>query len=85
MSAGNWAAGEVEMLKRRVDTLEARLAKLEAPASAAGDTEALLTMEEKKSQAARCACHGSDDYCPCQNVADRATLLQRKRALTNDT
>jgi hypothetical protein len=26
------------------------------------------TDAEKKVQAARCGCRGSDDYCPCQNV-----------------
>lgn len=32
------------------------------------DDPALLTTEEKAQQAKKCACKGSDDYCPCQNV-----------------
>lgn len=35
--------------------------------------ERLLTPEEQKAQAARCGCHGADDYCPCQNVPDAKT------------
>ena len=58
---------------------------LGSSSSAADDAGALLSPEEQQAQAARCSCHGSDDYCPCQNVADRETRLQRKRPLTIDT
>lgn len=36
-----------------------------------------LTDAEMKAQASRCACRGSDDYCPCQNALDKATLAAR--------
>lgn len=32
-----------------------------------------LSPAEQWAQAARCACRGADDYCPCQNVPDRVT------------
>lgn len=41
-------------------------------------TEALLSIEEKRVQAKRCNCHGSDDYCPCQNAPDAETRRARK-------
>ncbi|WP_267550298.1 hypothetical protein [Rhizobium rhizogenes] len=36
-----------------------------------------LSFEEMRDQAKRCACLGSDDYCPCQNVPDRETKVAR--------
>lgn len=42
------------------------------------DCETCLTEVEKRAQAARCACRGSDDYCPCQNAPDRITDLGRQ-------
>lgn len=39
----------------------------------------LLHHEEMVEQAQRCACHGVDDYCVCQNVPDRTTRLKRLR------
>lgn len=36
-----------------------------------------LSIEEMRQQAKRCACLGSDDYCPCQNVPDRETRAAR--------
>lgn len=35
-----------------------------------------LTSDEMKEQAARCGCHGGDDYCPCQNEPDRVTRVR---------
>lgn len=46
---------------------------------------ALLTNSEKIDQATRCGCKGVDDYCPCQNVADRETVTRRNSSLTIDT
>jgi hypothetical protein len=40
-------------------------------------TEPNLTVAEQKAQAARCACRGVDDYCPCQNTPDRVTRQYR--------
>lgn len=37
-----------------------------------------LTEVEKAEQAKRCSCRGFDDLCPCQNVPDRQTLLDRR-------
>lgn len=37
-----------------------------------------LTDAEQKAQATRCACHGSDDYCVCQNVPDATTKAERR-------
>lgn len=37
-----------------------------------------LSLAEKKAQGARCRCHGSDDYCPCQNRPDGTTLRERR-------
>jgi hypothetical protein len=42
--------------------------------------DACLSNAEQKAQAARCGCKGSDDYCPCQNVADRETIKTRLEA-----
>ncbi|MBB5040849.1 hypothetical protein [Shinella fusca] len=39
--------------------------------------EAGLSFEEQKAQGQRCACNGSDDYCPCQNVPDAETRSLR--------
>lgn len=39
-----------------------------------------ITPAEQQSQAARCACRGADDYCPCQNTPDRQTLKDRSDA-----
>lgn len=36
-----------------------------------------LTAVEQASQASRCACRGTDEYCPCQNTPDCLTLRQR--------
>ena len=36
-----------------------------------------LSVEEQKAQAERCGCRGIDDYCPCQNSPDSATLRLR--------
>jgi len=36
-----------------------------------------LSIEEMRQQAKRCACLGSDDYCPCQNVPDQQTIAAR--------
>lgn len=36
-----------------------------------------LTTAELRAQGQRCGCHGSDDYCVCQNVPDRVTLSER--------
>ena len=36
-----------------------------------------LSAPEQKAQGSRCGCRGADDYCPCQNTADRETLLGR--------
>jgi hypothetical protein len=33
-----------------------------------------LSIIDQIEQGDRCPCGGSDDYCPCQNVADRETL-----------
>lgn len=41
-------------------------------------SEPCLTSDEQKAQAARCACRGADDYCPCQNAPDRTTIEARK-------
>jgi hypothetical protein len=51
-------------------------AALEAAAAA----DACLSDAEQKAQAARCGCKGSDDYCPCQNAADRETIKARLSA-----
>jgi hypothetical protein len=40
-------------------------------------TEPLLTVAEQKTQAVRCGCRGSNDYCPCQNTPDRVTRQYR--------
>ena len=40
-------------------------------------TEACLSTAEQKAQAERCGCRGTDDYCTCQNVADRITKAAR--------
>lgn len=42
------------------------------------DDEPCLSVGEQAAQAARCACRGADDYCPCQNAPDRETLAHRK-------
>jgi len=42
--------------------------------------EPCLSPDEKAAQAARCACRGVDDYCPCQNAADRQTKKDRRDA-----
>ncbi len=42
--------------------------------------EDCLTDDEKKAQANRCACRGSDDYCACQNEPDRLTVEVRAAA-----
>jgi hypothetical protein len=47
------------------------------PEFPARDVDAGPTLAEKKAQAARCPCHGSDDYCPCQNRADATTIALR--------
>lgn len=39
-----------------------------------------LSDGEMAVQAKRCACRGSDDYCPCQNAPDRQTQKERKDA-----
>jgi hypothetical protein len=39
-----------------------------------------LTDAEQKAQGARCGCHGADDYCVCQNVADATTRAERATA-----
>lgn len=39
-----------------------------------------LSVKEQKAQAERCGCHGTDDYCPCQNSPDSATLRLRAAA-----
>jgi hypothetical protein len=44
------------------------------------DAPVSLTLAEQKAQAARCPCHGSDDYCPCQNRPDATTLRERGSA-----
>jgi len=42
------------------------------------DDEPCLSRDEQKAQAQRCPCGGADDFCPCQNVADRQTRAKRK-------
>jgi len=37
----------------------------------------ILSTSEKVQQAGRCSCFGSNDYCPCQNIADRTTVKNR--------
>lgn len=32
-----------------------------------------LSSKEQWEQADRCRCHGSDDYCVCQNLPDQVT------------
>ncbi len=42
-----------------------------------------LTGTELKAQSERCACRGSDDYCLCGSVPDKATLdLRRASEIT---
>ena len=48
------------------------------------EEDAGLSEAEKKEQAARCACRGSDDYCPCQNVPDAKTLADRGSRLERE-
>ena len=45
------------------------------------DVEYCLSVAEMQVQAKRCACRGSDDYCPCQNVPDAETRRQRRERL----
>lgn len=42
----------------------------------------MLTNEEMKAQAERCACGGADDYCPCQNVPDSVTKRTSEKTIT---
>lgn len=42
--------------------------------------EPLLSTSEMQAQAERCNCHGSDDYCPCQNSPDSTTRRLRAAA-----
>lgn len=44
-----------------------------------------LTIAETRTQAMRCSCHGSDDYCPCQNVPDTDTQRQRTGTIQPNT
>lgn len=46
--------------------------------------EPLLSTREMQAQAQRCDCHGSDDYCPCQNVPDAETRRRRAALKTTD-
>ena len=64
-----------ERLAERLGELRSIAWGLARVASAAPQAKAVdgLTDHEQKSQAARCPCGGSDDWCPCQNVADRET------------
>ncbi len=43
--------------------------------------EPCLSAGEKAAQAARCPCHGADDYCVCQNAADAETRKARRHEL----
>lgn len=52
-------------------------ARIRSALSAQVQDVALLRPEEQKAQASRCGCKGSDDYCPCQNVADAETIRVR--------
>jgi hypothetical protein len=40
-----------------------------------------LSSTEQKYQSFRCACNGQDDYCPCQNMADKQTKADRAAKL----
>lgn len=43
-----------------------------------------LSEAEQKAQGERCACRGSDDYCPCQNAPDAKTLADRASRLESE-
>lgn len=69
-----------ERLAERLGELRNVAWGLARVASAAPQAKAVngLTDNEQKSQAARCPCKGSDDWCPCQNTPDRATRDARE-------
>lgn len=52
--------------------------EVEAALHLGGWIDTCLTDAEMKDQATRCDCGGCDDYCPCQNVPDRATRSERR-------
>lgn len=71
-----------ERLVERLGELRSIAWGLSRVASVAPQSNAVsgITYHEQKSQAARCPCKGSDDWCPCQNTPDRATLDARALA-----
>lgn len=60
-----------------IDSLLSDRARNAALASEAVAGGPCLSRDEQRAQGARCACRGSDDYCPCQNAPDRQTIAAR--------
>ena len=74
---------DAEQRNRATDTLsDLVIAILEDEAHALAAPGLGLSDADQKTQGARCACRGVDDYCPCQNAPDRITIAARKAALT---